>query len=354
MILNEIDNAYVGSEQVDKIYLGGDEVWSATHAPDGSDDINYTEPLTCVILKAGLQVYLRYAPEPDATAATDYMKSIYYSVNGGDPVKIDATTSGSAAQTDDNIFSPTYGYRRVNYQLMKGNSISFSVGDKIQFWGTGDGSWANKKTLAYFVNTTASGTFSAENGGMIFWYGNVNSLLCSPEEFAQNHNGNAGEYSFYGLYRTKTGQTFSDEYITSAATINYIGGKTGKHILLPEPLNGVQPYQYAYMFWGTNLLVDLTLPTEKVPIGPSGITAYDHLFFFDYNDTVSPNTLNPTPRLNKIECMAKGQNLSAPGWISTTSPSYYPQTYGTFIMHSTSDWIRNSDSGVPQGWQVEV
>lgn len=30
MILNEIDNAYVGSDQVDKIYLGADEIWTAT------------------------------------------------------------------------------------------------------------------------------------------------------------------------------------------------------------------------------------------------------------------------------------------------------------------------------------
>lgn len=368
MILNNIDNAMLGTDQVDKIYLGADEIWTATHNPDGSDDINYGTPLTMVFLRDMGQFGIRYYENPNNTGVTNYMKSIHYRVTyratvvgeyEGDITS--ASTVGGGGQPDTNSNSPVCGYTKVDYYLSRTGSTgmqqSFKAGDKIEFWGTGDGSWANVQGMANFINAFISGTNSLENGGIIFWYGNINSLLCSKSEFEQNHNGNAGEYSFYGLFRMKTGQTFNDEYITSAATIDLIGGKTGKHILLPEPLNGVQDHMYAYMFWGTNLLGDLTLPTVKVPVessqGMSSITAYDHLFFFDYSDSYDTSSLNPTPRLNKIKCMANGHLIYAPNWLRGTN-SFRPQSTGTFIQNQYAYWT-NPDgvSGIPSGWTVQ-
>lgn len=124
----EIDNAYIGSEQVDKIYLGQDLVW---------ESVDYaTIPLTFKIISGGTINWL--------DIGGSLPKTIKYRVNGGEWTTIVSSDPGS--------------------------TINVSPGDVVEFVGDNAAyGTASNSNLSTFSGSTAS--FDV--------YGNIMSLVDS-------------------------------------------------------------------------------------------------------------------------------------------------------------------------------
>ena len=128
MILNNIDNAMLGTDQVEKIYLGQDLVWTNGNGPDYASMY-----LTIEALEDG-DFYVRKA-------------NVSYSVNGAAWETTTGETALSMNQGDEVRFKGTGGARG----LFTNNSITFNA-------------FGNVESLVYgddFVGKTSIGAFEA-------------------------------------------------------------------------------------------------------------------------------------------------------------------------------------------------
>ena len=257
----DIKAAYVGTDEVVKMYMGSDVVWV------------YEEPDPCEEYEQGTQERCecegRYwwddechdEPEPDpmlTTPLTFEITSVGTAATGSIGLRLSGDTS--AANKRPVTYYLTHEGTETSGNLTFGEAASNSaitslitgltVGDKIEFWGYTDqsGLSVSESAYEYFVTTA---------GVTVKVYGNVNSFL-----FSGNYHGQpvpevaeAAAYAFYKLFENKSGFTFG-----APAEL--------QHIVLPVPANGLQDSIYREMFFNcTGMTTPPILPATTLAAG---------------------------------------------------------------------------------------
>jgi len=279
-----IKAAYVGADEVVKMYLGNDVVWEPEPCSKyeegtqercecegkywwGGECHDEPEPDPCEGLtgESLCNCQGRYwwggecHDEPDTMPTTPLTFEIT-GVGTGETGSIGLRLSGDTGWANRRklTYYLTHEGTETSGNLMLNEAVSNSaitssisgltVGDKIEFWGYSDQSGMSVSTSAfeYFV-TTAGLTAKV--------YGNVNSLLFAGSFYHGQpvpQTGETAAYAFYKLFQNKTGFTFGapDEL---------------QHIVLPVPANGLQDSIYREMFYGcTNMTTAPELPATTL------------------------------------------------------------------------------------------
>ena len=334
----DIVSAYVGTEIVERLYLGDELVWGGEPGPDYSK-----MPLTFNIISGGTINWR-------ATSAS-FTKEIYYSINDGPWVPIISTTDGTP--------------------------ISLNSGDVVQFQGDGAISTGQKATNRFRDSTIV---FEV--------YGNVASLTSSTGYITAT---TAADHSFRQLFASQTGLTSAEHLVLPATTI---GTNVYKEMFkdcisltkAPSALPAATLAQSCYngMFYRcTSLTTAPELPATKLagecyrnmfqgctslttaPELPATTLAdycYGSMFYNCRSLTTAPSLpattlaescyssmFNGCILLNYIKCLATDISASncTTNWVNGVASS------GTFVKSpDKADWPTGT-YGIPGGWTVE-
>lgn len=309
MVLNNIDNAMLGTDQVEAIYLGQDLVW---------ESVDYaTIPLTFKIISGGTINWL--------DIGGSLPKTIKYRVNGGEWTTIVSSDPGS--------------------------TINVSPGDVVEFVGDNAAyGTASNSNLSTFSGSTAS--FDV--------YGNIMSLVDSTdfqEETAftetrvfQKFFAGTGarntsklvlpvitltDYCYTNMFNGCANLTKAPALpATTMAFDGYNGMFSGCTSLVsaPElPATTLRQYCYANMFNGCTSLTS----AHELP----ATTLAEYCYFGMFQGCTS---------LNYIKCLAT--NISASsctyGWVTGVASA------GTFIKATSMNNWTTGNNGIPSGWTV--
>lgn len=289
MILNDIDNAYVGNEEVEKIYLGEELIYSTGPAP-----VDYRSmPLTVEALSGGtLQL-------TNTTSQTD----IYYNLN------------------DD------------GWQLINTNNMSFNLqaGDIIQFGAT----------EAVDLQQYSAGRSLFSGNTLAFKvYGNIESLEYGYGDFTNRDTSVYLESAFTYCFRSCSGLTDASNLVlpaTSLAQRCYTAMFWGCTSLTsaPElPSTTLTQSCYSSMFQGCRSLTQ----APELPATALESSCYAGMF-------------SGCTSLNYIKCLATNPISSLFGnvynWVNGVQTNS-----GTFIKNPlTTSWTTGTN-GIPSGWTV--
>lgn len=302
MILNQIDNARLGTDQVEAIYLGQDLVWTNGNGPDYASMY-----LTIEALEDG-DFYVRKA-------------NVSYSVNGG----AWETTTGETAlalNTGDTVilkksydgttlFKMLYGVQ-LNFKAY-GNIMSLAYGDNFigqtevpdgdEFWGY----------FAYLFSDSKIMDVSH-----IILPATILKPLC-----------------YYGMFQGCTSLTTAPELpattLASACYQSMFSNCTSLTAAPELPATTLVDYCYQNMFYGCTSLTS----APELPATTLAAECYWGMFY-------------GCSSLNYIKCLAT--DISAFNctwaWVSQTAAT------GTFIKKAGVNW-QTGDNGIPSGWTVE-
>lgn len=293
MILNQIDNARLGTDRVDKIYLGQNLVWTNGNGPDYASMY-----LTIEALEDG-DFYVRNA-------------NVSYSVNGG----AWETTTGETA-------------------------LSLNQGDTVRFKGTtgGRGCFSNNSGLTFNAYGNVESLTHGDNFYNVSTAGDYTTLFIRSNVISANNlilPATTLTYSCYAsMFGSCTGLTTAPELpATTLADICYQGMFDSCISLAsaPElPATTLAESCYLNMFaYCFNLTEAPELPATTLVNG-----CYNGMF-------------RSCGNINYIKCLAT--NISASGcldnWVADGSPT------GTFVKAAGVNWPTGT-SGIPSGWTVE-
>lgn len=334
----DIQNAYLGLDQVDKVYLGTDVVWQQdTPEPEPYIDPDFFEPLTFIVREAGNNLSWIFSGQTTSTASL--AKSIIIERGG-------------------------YGSLQFE-QILPGGLINHSRGDVISLYGS-QSYEIEEAAYGYYTGKTFCGTanrncgpimspfhyFAATQAPQLQVYGNIKSLLVEPERWRywrdtiENEPDRIMEvkaeidaipmnsWAFAGLFLRKNWD-YSFEDSTSVEP-RY------RHLVLPEQLS---PYCFAYMFAEQNSnphAYEITLPAKTLEEG-----CYYRMITYNTGSTYSPRSGRTL--CTAVTCLATDISASA----CTTDWLRSVLTSGRFIKDpNMTDWTIGND-GVPQNWTIE-
>lgn len=209
MTNKEIQNAYVGDTQVEKIYLGTNIVWP-TIPPE---PVYSAMPLTFEIISGGTISWERYAGYP-----TD-SRTIQYKKNDGEWTSITSNTGNTKPY------------------------VNVVAGDKVEFKGT---------NIKYHIG----GTYNRFVGSATFKaYGNILSLIYGDNFLGETELPSTATSSsnFDSLFWTNTGITDASNIIMPQNTRNSCYNRMFEDCSNLEkaptlPASQLEPYAYQYMF----------------------------------------------------------------------------------------------------------
>ena len=209
----EIDNAYVGSDQVERIYLGADIVWERTQ-PTPPEPVYSAIPLTFEIISGGTISWMRVA------GVSNEALTIEYSLDDGDTWTSIKSNTGASAP-----------------------GIDVSAGDKVQIRGN------NRK---YFMSV-ASNRFSSSSGCRFKAYGNIMSLTAYSSFTETNLLSSANTSVFKNLFYGCSGITTAEHMVFPQNTVSScyesMFSDCSNLATGPElPADTVANYAYEYMF----------------------------------------------------------------------------------------------------------
>lgn len=309
MTNKEIQNAYVGDTQVEKIYLGADIVWPTT-------PVYSAMPLTFEIISGGTITW--------KAANSNVLKTISYSKdNGLNWTDITSTTAGT--------------------------SFSVAAGDKVLFKG---------ENTTYATNGNRYNGFSGSTA-VYNVYGNIMSLVGGDNFSGLTTLEN--NYIFHSLFRaTKVNDALSLVLPATALTQScYEGMFSGCTSLTaaPElPATTLAVSCYASMFRGCT---NLTHAPSILPATTLAPYCYN-IMFMDTSIAIAPelpattlaadcygNMLRNCINLIYVKCLAIDKSASSclNFWTYGVSPT------GTFVKHPDATWTRGV-VGVPEGWTI--
>ena len=259
-----IKAAYVGTDEVVKMYLGNELIWGAEPEPDPM----FLEPLTIVVENPGTAsttgLIWRLSGASNTSDVSEYGRSIVYSKNGGELTEVRMTGTPSTSKTVDVVIA-----------------TGLSQGDIFKFYGAsssvgayGFASGSTDGPFHYFVNY---------NGLTAKVYGNIKSLLTNESSWnamAENNDKEAiddismNDRVFMNLFQSKTGFTFvgSDFHLVlpdhNLSTYCFKGLFKGctRMTTAPElPATALTDSCYREMFYGcTSLISAPVLPAETL------------------------------------------------------------------------------------------
>lgn len=405
----EIVNAYVGTDQVEKIYLGADVIYSGGTGP--VEDPMLRTPLTIEITDSGSTspaFGIRLTGVTSTTQRDEYRR----------PVEYVLTRNGVE----------TTGYFELNSAVSSSavtSTISVQIGDKIELYAknANQGGFSSANTIfQYFVCTS---DLKANV------YGNVNSLLVTKTEFDTNGAESLvlSAYTFCKMFLDKEGFSFgapADYYhillpsttlaancyqymfgcctslttapqlpattlaqscyngmfsgctslttppsILPATTLasycygNMFSGCTSLTTAPELPATTLASYCYQYMFYGCTSLTE----APELPATTLANYCYYNMFRGCTSLTTAPelpatnfgsqsggyylNMFSGCSRLNYVKCMVLNPNSNTTaqrnptyGWLSSVASS------GTFVRPAGVTTWASGPNGIPSGWTV--
>ena len=321
----EITNAYIGDIEAIRLYLGDNLVYGTE--PEPEEDPMLRTPLTFEFIEQGTGtthgIGLRLTGVTSTAERDQYRRPLMYVLthNG-------EKTTGYLDLTED-----------VSSSAVTSLMTGLTLGDTVEFY-------AKEKQGALAASTVIYEMITYYTGDKYAVYGNVNSLLVTKDEFDDFDNATfiASAYTFHGLFSNKTALDFGTP-------------SSEKHILLPEPTNGLQESCYSYMFQGCSSLT--TAPA--LPATTLATACYDSMFWGCTGLTTAPALPATTladkcyygmfygcRKLDILDCRATDITASActAGWVS------YVASSGTFVKDpNMTSWTRGTN-GIPTNWTV--
>ena len=220
----EISRAYIGNEEVDKIYLGNTQIY-----PTGPAPVDYRSmPLTIEALSAGtLQL-------TNNTSQTD----IYYNLNDGGWQLIGTDNMSFNVDAGDIIqFGATEAVNLQQYSagrsLFSGNTLAFKVYGNIESLEYGYGDFTNRDTSVYLESAftycfrSCSGLTDASNLVLpattlanSCYYGMFNgctSLTTAPELPATT----LADYCYYAMFENCSGLLIATSKLPATTLAGY-------------------------------------------------------------------------------------------------------------------------------------
>lgn len=214
----EIDNAYVGTSQVEKIYLGADEVYNQEPEP-----IYSAMPLTFEIITDGTVSFS--CDKPDSVSTTSPIKSIYYSVNDGPRTSLTSSIAGA-----------TIPVQKGDIVQFFGNNSTYSdsknrLGNHLRCTGE----FNLYGNLASLINSTDfTGITSFNTKAFIFMF-SKNSGLTKVKEIAFGANSYTnGDYSAYGIFSSCNNLCYI-KCLFQNPTTNFFSGWMSNNSYPPSP-----------------------------------------------------------------------------------------------------------------------
>lgn len=312
-----IVGAYVGTEEVSKIYLGTDLLYEATSPEPEPQPIDYSQmPFTIEAISAGDVIILGH------TAVT---RTYAYSINGGEPVEF-TLTGGS-------------------YTI-----ATAAVGDVITITSPNDQDGPGVSSNQYIH-------FTDYGGLRCKVYGNILSLCYADY---QNATTLPNIYCFTYLF-TEMGSIVDAENlvipIADKGYCCYSMFRNCSNITIgPElPATTLSAYSYSNMF---NNCTALTSVTKVLPATALPSNCYSSMFTKCSSLTTAPELPATTRRgygccsymfnnctsLNYIKCLFTTTSYCS-NWLAGVSAT------GTFVKDTNTTWPSGVD-GIPTGWTV--
>ena len=291
----EITNAYVGSDQISKLYLGGEAIWPSTPPTP----VYSAMPLTFEIIGGGTIMW--YSQQSN--------KVVEYQINDGNWTSITAGT---------------------------GTSISVQEGDIVRFKGHNDayGIPSNDPACTTFIgsgDTMATAVFNV--------YGNIMSLIDGDNyQGLQFTTANIG--AFVGLFNH-----FRNTYYNYSL-------RSAENLILPD---NVVVNCYRGLFMRCAGLVE----PPVLPATTLAANCYNRMFSGCSSLKTAPELPATTlvnscyanmfvnSGLNYIKCLATDgiNTTNLNNWVQYVAYS------GTFVKDANATWSTGT-SGIPRGWDV--
>lgn len=403
MTNKEINAAYIGSEQVDKIYLGEDLVYGG----EAPEPIYSAIPLTFEVISAGTLNFR-------TNTSQAYGKVVRYTMDAGETWTTITTTTGTT-----NAIQVQPGDKVQFYGL--NNSYGTSSSAYNSFFGTGtDASTATVKVYGNIMSlvsdtgfTTAT-TLNGENTSMFtgmftgggdklvdashlilpattlanscyqYMFSGCTSLTTAPELPATTLAQSCYQYMFRNCTSLTTAPELPATTLVSACYAGMFFGCTSLTTAPELPATSLATNCYADMFNGcTSLTTAPSLPATTLaiacyssmfygctslttaPVLPATTLAnscYSSMFHGCTSLTTVPELLattltnycydsmfNGCRSLNYIKCLAT--NISAAdclfNWVNRVAST------GTFVKAASMTSWPTGASGIPSGWTVQ-
>jgi len=348
----EITSAYVGSDQIIKLYLGAETIWSSSTPPVPPTPVYSAMPLTFEIISGGTIVW--------RAQNTAYTKTIEYSTDSGETWTSITSNTGDSAP-----------------------SISVSAGDVVQFRGD-NATYSSGSTTGsplksnYFSGSTAK--FEVE--------GNIMSLIDSTGYTTATTL--ASSFTFSSLFRNCTGLTSAENLVLPATTLanecyNAMFSACTSMTTAPElptmtladgcyhnmfkacsglttppelPATALTDSCYSGMFSGCRSLT--TAP--ELPATTLVNKCYQYMFQDCTSLTIAPelpattlvsscyyNMFGGCTNLNYIKCLATDISTTrcTADWVRNIN------TQGTFVKDANMSTWTTGINGIPKNWTVQ-
>lgn len=288
---------YLGSAEVDKVYLGTDLVY-----PDGQPSHDYSQDYFTIVTIDDCTFKNQTNPLYSTDNGSSWRKVGIYgtlTVSGGTKIMC----KRNASTSNFNKFDTTGRF------YVEGNVMSLFYGDDFS------DKTALPKQALYNLFQGSTGLTSAEN-------------LILPSTSI------SGTSAYQGMFQNCTSLTTAPELpatTLSATSYSYMFAGCTSLTTAPElPATTLGDYCYSFMFYGcTGLITAPVLSATTL-----GLCCYRDMF-------------NGCTNLNNITCLATDLGIQGTSnWVSGVS------TTGTFTKASSMTSWTTGASGIPDGWTV--
>ena len=329
-----IVSAYVGYDEVVKMYLGSDVVWEPAPEPE---PVYSAMPLTFKVLSAGTINFTKMV----STAATADTCAFVPILNGENIGEYNPALGGNGWLTNDTSTHTVNVQAGDVFQL-------YSIENRMQVLGKGTG------RLAY----TSYHTFSGSTA-VVEVYGNIMSVCSEPATMTgfTSWSGLA-EFSFVSnidfvitsLFRNMPGLVSAENlwFPDDVPAFGYENLFKGSGVITaPKVLPSVTVYDgsYASMFDSCTSLTGSPIIKAETIARKGGLSQPDNQFYrMFYNCS----------NLNKITCFADQTDLTSTqrtgyfsDWVSGVAST------GNFYKRNGTGWYTGTN-GFPSGWTMNI
>ena len=364
----EIDKAYVGGDQVEKIYLGEELIYSG-----GTTPVDYRSmPLTIEALSGGTlqltnntsQTNIYYNLNDDIWQLID-TDNMSFNLQAGDIIQFGATEVGNLGQYS------------AGKNLFYGNTLAFKVYGNIESLEYGKDNFINQDTSVYLASafTTCfsgcSGLTDASNlvlpattlasycyQGM---FSGCTSLTTAPELPATTLTGSCYANMFWDCTSLTSAPVLPATTLATSCYKQMFRNCTNLTQAPALPATSLTSSCYQYMFQGcTSLTTAPVLPATTL-----ASSCYSGMFAGCTSLTTAPELpatalttgcyqylFNGCTNLNYIKCLVAKPPSQAQAnstlnyWVSGVSAT------GVFVKNPSASWSRSNVRGVPTNWTI--
>ena len=351
----EITNAYVGSDQISKLYLGGEAIWPST--PPGP--VYSAMPLTFEIISGGTIMW--YSQQSN--------KVVEYQINDGNWTSITAGTGTSISVQEGDIVR------------FKGHNDAYGIPSNDPACTTFIGSGDTMATAVFNVYGNIMSLIDGDNyQGLQFTNANIGAFVGLFHHFKPNSTDLPFNYSlqsaanlilpdnvvdncYRGMFMMCDGLVDASNLILPATTLaaNCYNRMFSACLSLQAapalPATNLVDSCYYYMFrFSTSLTTAPELPATALASrcyysmfeGCTSLTTAPELPATALTSNCYRQMFSGCTNLNYIKCLATSgiNNTNLSSWVRGV------QSYiGTFVKDANAYWP-SGDNGIPAGWHI--